>query len=183
MQERFRKIGYAYFILSDIERRNEYNISGQSSTKLTSFSKTLADTLYDTIVHNQDLNQGTENSDAKPQVWSTYESQSLTIGGPHPGQIVEASVLAGVRLPANNYPIEDSLGKQIRWKLLSRMQLEGIAYAAQRHLQFINENVRAGFYLGDSAGVGKGRQLSGIIFDNLVRGRRKHCWFSVSTDL
>lgn len=31
---------------------------------------------------------------------------------------------------------------------------------------------RAGFFIGDGAGVGKGRQISGIILDNFVRGRR-----------
>lgn len=33
------------------------------------------------------------------------------------------------------------------------------------------------------AGVGKGRQISGIILDNFARGRRKHVWFSTSSDL
>lgn len=36
---------------------------------------------------------------------------------------------------------------------------------------------------GDGAGVGKGRQISGIILDNYVRGRRKSVWVSTSTDL
>ena len=30
----------------------------------------------------------------------------------------------------------------------------------------------AGFFIGDGAGVGKGRQISGIILDNYARGRR-----------
>jgi hypothetical protein len=36
---------------------------------------------------------------------------------------------------------------------------------------------------GDGAGVGKGRQISGIILDNYARGRRKSVWISTSTDL
>ncbi len=31
---------------------------------------------------------------------------------------------------------------------------------------------RAGFFIGDGAGVGKGRQIAGVILDNLARGRR-----------
>ena len=30
----------------------------------------------------------------------------------------------------------------------------------------------AGFFIGDGAGVGKGRQIAGVIIDNYVRGRR-----------
>ncbi len=30
----------------------------------------------------------------------------------------------------------------------------------------------AGFFIGDGAGVGKGRQISGVIIDNFARGRR-----------
>ena len=40
-----------------------------------------------------------------------------------------------------------------------------------------------GFFIGDGAGVGKGRQISGIVIDNYVRGRRKAVWVSTSTDL
>ena len=31
--------------------------------------------------------------------------------------------------------------------------------------------------------MGKGRQIAAVIMDNYCRGRRKHIWFSVSTDL
>lgn len=43
--------------------------------------------------------------------------------------------------------------------------------------------VGAGFFIGDGAGVGKGRQIAGIILDNFARGRRKHIWMSTSSDL
>ena len=42
---------------------------------------------------------------------------------------------------------------------------------------------RKGFFLGDGAGVGKGRQLAGVIFENWAQGRRRHLWFSASADL
>jgi hypothetical protein len=39
------------------------------------------------------------------------------------------------------------------------------------------------FYLGDGAGVGKGRTIAAIIFENYLRGHRKAIWLSVSSDL
>ena len=41
----------------------------------------------------------------------------------------------------------------------------------------------AGFFIGDGAGVGKGRQIAGIILDNFARGRRQAVWLSTSSDL
>lgn len=43
--------------------------------------------------------------------------------------------------------------------------------------------VRAGFLLGDGAGMGKGRTLAGFVVENIARGRKKHIWISVSSDL
>ena len=43
--------------------------------------------------------------------------------------------------------------------------------------------VRAGFLLGDGAGMGKGRTLAGFVVENIARGRKKHVWISVSSDL
>mmetsp|Transcript_7268 Transcript_7268/g.11437 ORF Transcript_7268/g.11437 Transcript_7268/m.11437 type:complete len:1695 (-) Transcript_7268:113-5197(-) len=42
---------------------------------------------------------------------------------------------------------------------------------------------RAGFLLGDGAGMGKGRTLAGFVVENIARGRTKHVWVSVSSDL
>lgn len=37
--------------------------------------------------------------------------------------------------------------------------------------------------LGDGAGVGKGRTVAGVIFENYLNGRKKAIWVSVSNDL
>ena len=37
---------------------------------------------------------------------------------------------------------------------------------------------RRGFFIGDGTGVGKGREISGILLDNLRHGRKKHVWIS-----
>jgi hypothetical protein len=42
---------------------------------------------------------------------------------------------------------------------------------------------RAGFFLGDGAGMGKGRQIAGVIFENFLRGRKQAVWLSASADL
>ena len=42
---------------------------------------------------------------------------------------------------------------------LSALQLEGVLYACQRHLTLLPGGSRAGFFIGDGAGVGKGRQV------------------------
>lgn len=39
------------------------------------------------------------------------------------------------------------------------------------------------FLTGDGAGVGKGRTIAGIIFENFLQGRKKALWVSVSADL
>lgn len=36
---------------------------------------------------------------------------------------------------------------------------------------------------GDGAGVGKGRTVAGIIYENFLHGRKKAIWVSVSNDL
>jgi len=42
---------------------------------------------------------------------------------------------------------------------------------------------RRGFFLGDGAGMGKGRTLAGFIAEGYSRGRKKALWISVSKDL
>jgi len=37
---------------------------------------------------------------------------------------------------------------------------------------------KKGFFLGDGAGVGKGRQLAGLIVENHCQGRKKAIWLS-----
>ena len=86
-------------------------------------------------------------------------------------------------MPPCHYPIHETLGAAIDSGALSRLQLEGVAYACQKHLERLPDGTRAGFMIGDGAGVGKGRQISGVVLDNFARGRRRHVWISSSRDL
>jgi len=52
-----------------------------------------------------------------------------------------------------------------------------------KHADFLPNNHRCGFLIGDGAGVGKGRTIAGIIYENYLLGRKKALWLSVSNDL
>ncbi|MGH9904855.1 MAG: strawberry notch family protein, partial [Pyrinomonadaceae bacterium] len=67
--------------------------------------------------------------------------------------------------------------------LLSDIQLERVIYAGQRHEQRLPDGSRAGFFVGDGTGVGKGRELAGIIADNWSQNRQRAIWLSVNNDL
>ncbi|KAI9590456.1 hypothetical protein GQX74_008623 [Glossina fuscipes] len=66
---------------------------------------------------------------------------------------------------------------------LSALQLESITYASQAHDHLLPDGSRAGFLIGDGAGVGKGRTIAGIIYENYLKGRKRALWISVSNDL
>ena len=105
-------------------------------------------------------------------------------GRVHPGDIAEAASLASIDLPPAKYPLFDAIGDDfVETGKLSKLQLEGVMFACQKHCEFAPDGKRSGFMIGDGAGVGKGRQISGIIIDNFVRGRRKAVWISSSGDL
>ena len=63
---------------------------------------------------------------------------------------------------------------------LSALQVETVVNSAQQHEQTFADGTRRGFFCGDGAGVGKGRQLAGIILENVLCGRTKNVWLSVS---
>lgn len=67
--------------------------------------------------------------------------------------------------------------------MLSALQLEAITYTCQAHEHMLQDGSRAGFLVGDGAGVGKGRTIAGIIFENYLKGRKRSLWISVSNDL
>ena len=74
----------------------------------------------------------------------------------HPGDIAEAASLASISLPPATYPLYDALGEDIvDGGGLSKLQLEGVTYACQKHCERLADGARAGFMIGDGAGVGK----------------------------
>ena len=103
----------------------------------------------------------------------------------HPDKVVENATLAAVESPDVDVErAEIRISKKVvEQGLLSGLQLETVVYAAMRHEKTLANGSRAGFALWDGAGMGKGRQLAGIIHNNWRCGRRKHVWVSISADL
>eukprot|EP00092_Neocalanus_flemingeri_P007898 GFUD01008524.1.p1 GENE.GFUD01008524.1~~GFUD01008524.1.p1 ORF type:complete len:1137 (+),score=338.24 GFUD01008524.1:191-3601(+) len=116
------------------------------------------------------------------ETYSNYKPTKLKVGLPHPDPVVETASLASVE-PADVW-YELSLPEEIiNERKLSALQLESIVYASQQHEQFLPDGNRAGFLIGDGAGVGKGRTIAGVIFENYLKGRKRAIWVSVSNDL
>lgn len=111
-----------------------------------------------------------------------YRPPKLSLGDPHPDPVVETSSLSAVQPPEPTYHLKimDELEKS---KALSCLQIETIVYACQRHLQHLQNGARAGFFIGDGAGVGKGRTVAGLIWENWQHGNQKALWISVGSDL
>lgn len=99
----------------------------------------------------------------------------------HPGDVVESASLAAVDLPKTNYQL--ALPDDVIRQSLSSLQVEGVICACSKHQQILPSGERAGFCIGDGAGIGKGRQISACILENFLRGRSKHLWISTSNDL
>lgn len=115
-------------------------------------------------------------------LFAPYRVMKLSGGRAHPAQIVESSSMAAVLPPDITY--RPHLAPEIVSEgRLSDIQLERVIYAGQRHEQRLADSARAGFFVGDGTGVGKGRILAGIIADNWNQGRDRALWLSVNNDL
>lgn len=101
-----------------------------------------------------------------------YIPPKLSLGLPHPDPVVETTSLSAVQPPEPTYnlTIMDELDET---NALSCLQIETIVYACQRHLHHLPTGARAGFFIGDGAGVGKGRTIAGLIWENWQQGKHK----------
>ncbi|CAG9465812.1 unnamed protein product [Pedinophyceae sp. YPF-701] len=119
------------------------------------------------------------------EIFAPYRCRTAASRGrPHPADVSEPAALAAVQLPRSRYDLFDALPAPVVERgLLSDLQLEGVLYACDRHRTIMPDGTRAGFFLGDGAGVGKGRQIAGMVLDNFARGRRKAVWVSTTIDL
>jgi P-loop containing NTP hydrolase pore-1/C-terminal domain on Strawberry notch homologue len=127
-----------------------------------------------------DQNGTTE--EANQTLFVSYAPAKLRGGKRHPAVIVESSSMGAVVPPDITY--RPHLATEIIAEgRLSDIQLERVIYAGQRHEQRLGDGSRAGFFVGDGTGVGKGRILAGIIADNFNQGRERALWLSVNNDL
>ncbi|XP_072081067.1 protein FORGETTER 1 [Arachis hypogaea] len=116
------------------------------------------------------------------ETFTDYRPAKVSMGPPHPDPVVETSSLSAVQPPEPTYDpiLKDYLESS---KALSCLQIETLVYACQRHLLHLPDGTRAGFFIGDGAGVGKGRSVAGLIWENWQQGREKALWISVGSDL
>lgn len=122
-----------------------------------------------------------ENDDG---VYASYQPAKLTVKGAqkHPAKLVESSAMSAVSSPDLTYvPSLDP--KKMQDGTWSDAQLENISYAGQAHQEKLPNGQRKGYFIGDGTGVGKGRQIAGIIMDNFNQGRKRAIWVSENIDL
>ncbi|MGR6036106.1 MAG: strawberry notch-like NTP hydrolase domain-containing protein [Candidatus Nitrosoglobus sp.] len=100
----------------------------------------------------------------------------------HATPLAESAAMSAVNPPTLTY--QPSLpAALVKSGKLSDAQLESVAYAGQSHQLELPNGQRRGFMIGDGTGVGKGRQIAGIIFDNFRQGRKKAVWVSENQKL
>lgn len=100
----------------------------------------------------------------------------------HPGKLVESAAMAAVSPPQTNYSpnLPQNIIDEGR---LSDAQLEVVILAGTAHSLKLPNEKRRGFMIGDGTGLGKGREIAGIIMDNMRRGRKKAVWISEKSSL
>jgi hypothetical protein len=101
----------------------------------------------------------------------------------HPMLLVESSAMATVNPPRPDYDLKLP-AKMVTDGLISEAQLEQVIYAGAAHSEMLpameadGPQRRKGYYIGDGTGVGKTREIAGIIADNWAEGRKKHILIS-----
>ncbi|GIL64960.1 hypothetical protein Vafri_18816 [Volvox africanus] len=124
---------------------------------------------------------GEEEGEGHVEIYEQYRPAKVTEGPPHPDAIVETASLASVTPPGITY--KHHLQENLERNELSNAQLETVLYAFQRFQTRLPDGNRAGFFLGDGAGVGKGRQIAAVIKEFWTTGGRRVLWVSTSNDL
>uniref|UniRef100_A0A158R3X8 Strawberry notch homolog 1 n=1 Tax=Syphacia muris TaxID=451379 RepID=A0A158R3X8_9BILA len=116
------------------------------------------------------------------ETYADYRPAKLRSGLAHPDCVVETASLSSVTPPDiyYNLTIPEEL---IDTGGISAVQLEAVLYACQAHETKLPNGERTGYLIGDGAGVGKGRSVACIIFENYLLGRKRSIWLSVSSDL
>lgn len=129
-------------------------------------------------------------------VYESYTPQKVNIRNAkaHPGKLVESAAMAVVEPPDPTYS-PNMPEHVVKNGKLSLAQLEAIVYAGQAHQEMTSTPVlddngqptdrlyRKGYFIGDGTGVGKGREISGILWDNWRQGRKRAIWVSQNAPL
>ncbi|KAL0965763.1 hypothetical protein UPYG_G00285410 [Umbra pygmaea] len=166
-------------VKKDVSNKDVARIWVNDDMKVRSFSPTLKQT---GLKDEEEPEEEDDEELGHAETYAEYMPMKLRIGLRHPDPVVETSSLSSVNPPNVWYRLsipEETIDRG--W--LSALQLEAITYAAQQHETFLPNGDRASYLIGDGAGVGKGRTIAGIIYENYLLGRKRALWFSVSNDL
>ncbi|MFH1152970.1 MAG: strawberry notch family protein, partial [Pseudomonadota bacterium] len=116
-------------------------------------------------------------------VYDKYVPNAKVAGSrTHITPLVESAAMADTKPPKTDYS-PDIPKSSIESGKLTDAQLEAIIYAGRAHQKKNPDGTRKGFFIGDGTGVGKGREISGIILDNWRRGKKKVIWISEKSSL
>ena len=117
-------------------------------------------------------------------LYEGYRPERLTIKGSkrHPTPLVQSAAMAAVSPPKPTYKpsLPENVIKEGR---LSDIQIESVVYAGQAHEDVLPDGARRGYFIGDGTGVGKGREIAAILWDNWNKGRKKAIWISEKKNL
>ncbi|XP_021708010.1 protein strawberry notch isoform X3 [Aedes aegypti] len=138
--------------------------------------------VFNNLIQPPEEEEAEEEEMGVAETYAEYWPAKLKIGKKHPDPVVETASLSSVE-PSDVYYKISIPPEPINAGQLSALQLESITYASQAHDHLLADGSRAGFLVGDGAGVGKGRTIAGIIYENYLKGRKKSIWISVSNDL
>ncbi|GMI17748.1 hypothetical protein TrLO_g14850 [Triparma laevis f. longispina] len=110
----------------------------------------------------------------------------------HAFPTVESSLMSSVTAPQVPPEIFASItpfsglkyDSQIASLTPCQMEGAGLAINAFRKVYVTSKSTtRAGFFIGDGAGVGKGRQITSVVRHSTAAGNPRHLWLSVSRSL
>lgn len=132
----------------------------------------------------EEKTQGKSTIEISTSLYEGYRPERVKISGakPHPTPLVQSAAMASVPPPKPTY--SPSLPKKaVTSGNISDIQLESVVYAGQAHEQMLPNGERQGYFIGDGTGVGKGREIASIIWDNWNKGRTKAVWISEKAPL
>lgn len=130
-----------------------------------------------------------EHEEAEVNSFSPYVASGIRALFPHirchPDPLVESASLGSVPLPKpDTSGIKQVVIDDVEEGLLSDAQFESVVYATMKfNSPPLVGGKRPGFFLGDGAGVGKGRQIAALIKQHFAEGGTRALWVSVSQDL
>ena len=133
---------------------------------------------------SEDSDGETSDEDQEDSKQCAFNRSTVVSGGKHPDWLTEPAAVAEIALPKLRSEEVVYLPSEVAKKrLLSSPQLESVAYAARRFRTYLPSGVRAGYYLGDGTGCGKGRVIAALAWHLWNSGAKRHVWLSASNDL